>query len=66
MLAFHKWFRQQVESSGRQKQEIAAELNITPPMLSRLMSGDRKPPIKRLKDIAKVFDTDVSEILRRL
>ncbi len=66
MKPFNEWFRKQCDGSGMMQKDIAKKLCVSQSSIAMWCEGTRQPSLKRLKDIARLYDVDVSELLRRL
>ena len=47
-----------IKSSGKNQQEIAIQIGITPAALSEMLAGKKRLPLKRFHQISKILDFD--------
>ena len=61
--AFKKNLRDLIESRGLYAKDIAAEINVSTPTLSRYLQGVREPELKYVVRLARYFGVSVDWLL---
>ena len=61
--AFKKNLRDLIESRGLYAKDIAAEINVSTPTLSRCLQGVREPELKYVVRLARYFGVSVDWLL---
>lgn len=60
---FRENLRQLVDSSGKSLQELATELNMSAPTLSRYLTGNRTPDLPYVVKISEYFNISIDWLL---
>lgn len=55
--------RNEIESSGKKKGEIAIRIGISAPTLSQYLSGRAQPTLETLTKLCRVLDISADDIL---
>ena len=58
-----KKLKQEIETCGKSKTQIAGELGISKPTLSQYLSGRAMPSLTTFANLCKVIDCSADEIL---
>ena len=58
-------FDELISESGKSKSEVARDLNIEPPQVTRIIQGTRYPSLELLIDIADYFGVSTDYLLGR-
>ena len=58
-----KKLKQEIETCGKSKTQIASELGISKPTLSQYLSGRAMPSLTTFANLCKVIDCSADEIL---
>lgn len=58
-----RWLRELLRERGMSQEELARRLGVSPSTVSMWLSGERQIPLRRLREIARVFGKSEQEVL---